>query len=271
MTHEDIYNQILQKKSFLCVGLDSEYEKIPLFLKKYANPVLEFNKQIIDATKDFCVSYKINTAFYEKMGILGWQTLEETLKYIPDNKFTIADAKRGDIGNTSKNYAEAFLKNLNFDSITVAPYMGRDSISPFLENKDKWAIVLALTSNQGAFDFQTLKLENGKYLYEEVIEKSKSWGDNIMYVVGATKADKIKSIRALVPNHFLLVPGVGAQGGSLEEVAINGMNEKVGILINSSRDIIFADNTEKFAEKARENAKKIQEKMSIILDKYLKT
>jgi orotidine-5'-phosphate decarboxylase len=270
MTREQLFDNIKRKKSFLCVGLDTDITKIPKHLLQSEDPIFEFNKQIIDATKDFCVSYKPNMAFYETQGAKGWISLEKTINYI--NKtctdiFTIADAKRGDIGNTSKMYAKAFLENLNFDSITVAPYMGEDSVTPFLEYKNKWVILLALTSNKGAFDFQTTN-----NFYQSVLETSKKWGnpDNMMYVVGATKAEMLADIRKIVPDSFLLVPGVGAQGGSLQDVAKYGMNKQCGLLVNSSRGIIYADTTENFAEKAREEAVKLQKEMEELLDKYLR-
>lgn len=271
MTTPQLIEQIRLKKSFLCIGLDVDLTKIPAHLLTTEDPIFEFNKAIIDATHDLCVSYKPNTAFYEAYGIKGWQSLEKTITYI--NKkypemFTIADAKRGDIGNTSTMYAKAFLEDLNFDSVTVAPYMGKDSVEPFLAFENKHTIMLALTSNEGAFDFQTLET-NGQELYKTVLETSKNWknGQNLMYVVGATKAEYFAEIRKIVPNSFLLVPGVGAQGGSLAEVCKYGMNENVGLLINSSRGIIYASNETDFAEKAREEALKLQVEMEEILSK----
>lgn len=263
MTKAELVAQIKLKKSFLCVGLDTDINKIPQHLLKFENPILEFNKQIIDATKEYCVAYKPNIAFYEALGSKGWDILEETIKYIPKDIFTIADAKRGDIGNTSDMYASAFFKKYNFDSITASPYMGSDSILPYLEYKDKWVISLALTSNKGAMDFQTKELSNGKMLFEEVLEESKKWGDenNLMYVVGATRGDLFKKVRAIVPNSFLLVPGVGAQGGSLQDVVDYGMNSEVGLLVNSSRGIIYASQNEEFAIQAKEAAKKLQQEM----------
>ena len=245
--------------------------KIPSHLLLTEDPIFEFNKAIIDATHDLCVSYKPNTAFYEAYGIKGWQSLEKTINYINENYpeiFTIADAKRGDIGNTSSMYAKAFLEDLNFDSVTVAPYMGKDSVEPFLALENKHTILLALTSNEGAFDFQTLET-NGKKLYETVLETSKKWknAQNLMYVVGATKAEYFAEIRKIIPNSFLLVPGVGAQGGNLQEVCKYGMNEQIGLLINSSRGIIYASNQEDFAQKAREEALKLQQEMAAILAK----
>lgn len=245
--------------------------KIPSHLLLTEDPIFEFNKAIIDATHDLCVSYKPNTAFYEAYGIKGWQSLEKTINYINENYpeiFTIADAKRGDIGNTSSMYAKAFLEDLNFDSVTVAPYMGKDSVEPFLALENKHTILLALTSNEGAFDFQTLET-NGKKLYETVLETSKKWknAQNLMYVVGATKAEYFAEIRKIIPNSFLLVPGVGAQGGNLQEVCKYGMNQQIGLLINSSRGIIYASNQEDFAQKAREEALKLQQEMAAILAK----
>jgi orotidine-5'-phosphate decarboxylase len=270
MNKKQLFQQIKTKKSFLCVGLDPVLENIPKHLLKYENPVLEFNKQIIDATKDLCVAYKPNTAFFECMGLKGWETLIETWKYIPSNIFTIADAKRGDIGNTSAMYANAFFNEsqsgMSFDAITVAPYMGKDSVSPFLNHADKWVILLALTSNAGHHDFQLTQSENGK-LYEQVIRTSSGWADSeqLMYVVGATRAEEFQNIRSLAPNNFLLVPGVGAQGGSLADVCKFGLNSECGLLVNSSRGIIYASNGEDFAEKAREEALKLQQEMEEIL------
>ena len=269
MTNAEIIAQIKKKKSFLCIGLDVDVTKIPKHLLNTEDPIFEFNKAIIDATHDLCVSYKPNTAFYEAYGIKGWQSLEKTINYINANHpeiFTIADAKRGDIGNTSSIYAKAFFEDLNFDSVTVAPYMGKDSVEPFLAFENKHTIILALTSNEGAFDFQTQNVE-GRELYKVVLETSKSWknAENLMYVVGATKAEYFTEIRKIVPDSFLLVPGVGAQGGSLAEVCKHGMNENVGLLINSSRGIIYASNGTDFAEKAREEALKLQQEMEEIL------
>lgn len=267
MDRRELIAQIKKKQSFLCVGLDTDIERIPKHLMDSDDPVFEFNKAIIDATKDFCVAYKPNIAFYESMGVDGWKSLQKTLDYIPKDIFTIADAKRGDIGNTSKMYAKAFFENMDFDSITVAPYMGRDSVSPFLEYQNKWVILLAATSNVGAEDFQFEEFKNDKKLFELVLERSKKWGDknNLMYVVGATRPELFLDIRKIVPEHFLLVPGVGAQGGTLEEVAKFGMNKDCGLLINSSRQIIYASTYTDFAEKAAEEAEKIQQKMSILL------
>ena len=269
MTTTQLIQQIQNKKSFLCIGLDVDLHKIPSHLLTTEDPIFEFNKAIIDATHDLCVSYKPNMAFYEAHWLKGWTSLQKTINYINENYpdiFTIADAKRGDIGNTSTMYAKAFLEDLNFDSVTVAPYMGKDSVEPFLAFENKHTILLALTSNEGAFDFQTQNVGE-EALYQKVIKTSKSWqnSQNLMYVVGATKAEYFAEIRKLVPNSFLLVPGVGAQGGSLSEVCQYGMNENVGLLINSSRAIIYASNGLDFAEKAREEALKLQQEMQEIL------
>lgn len=271
MTTQQLIAQIRQKESFLCIGLDVDLTKIPSHLLETEDPIFEFNKAIIDATHDLAVSYKPNTAFYEAYGIKGWQSLQKTIEYINEKYpeiFTIADAKRGDIGNTSTMYAKAFLEDLNFDSVTVAPYMGKDSVEPFLAFENKHTILLALTSNQGAFDFQTLTVD-GIPLYKHVLETSKNWknSENLMYVVGATKAEYFTEIRKIVPDSFLLVPGVGAQGGSLSEVCKFGMNENIGLLINSSRGIIYASKGIDFAEKAREEALKMQQEMEAILVK----
>ncbi len=270
MTTQQLTQQIHQKKSFLCIGLDVDLNKIPKHLLETEDPIFEFNKAIIDATHDLAVSYKPNTAFYEAYGIKGWKSLQKTINYLNQNHleiFTIADAKRGDIGNTSSMYAKAFFEDLNFDSVTVAPYMGKDSVEPFLAFENKHTIMLALTSNEGAFDFQTLNV-NGKELYKTVIETSKTWKnyENLMYVVGATKAEYFTEIRKIIPNSFLLVPGVGAQGGSLSEVCKYGLSENVGLLINSSRAIIYASSEKDFAQKAREEALKIQQEMAAILE-----
>jgi orotidine-5'-phosphate decarboxylase len=275
MTTAQLIEQIRLKKSFLCIGLDVDLTKIPTHLLTTEDPIFEFNKAIIDVTHDVCVSYKPNTAFYEAYGIKGWQSLQKTIDYINTNYpeiFTIADAKRGDIGNTSTMYAKAFFEDLNFDSVTVAPYMGKDSVEPFLAFENKHTIMLALTSNEGAFDFQTLET-NGQELYNTVLETSKKWknSENLMYVVGATKAEYFTEIRKIVPNSFLLVPGVGAQGGSLAEVCKYGMNENIGLLINSSRGVIFASNGLDFAEKARVEALKLQAEMEGILSKKQKS
>lgn len=270
--YNQLFEQIKKKKSFLCVGLDSDIAKIPQYLLTAEDPVFEFNKAIIDATAEVAIAYKPNIAFYESRGLAGWKSLENTVRYIKTNYpeiFTIADAKRGDIGNTSQMYAKAFLETLDFDSITVAPYMGEDSVIPFLQYPGKWVILLALTSNKGAFDFQFFE-NSGEKLYEKVLKRSQDWGDkqNMMYVVGATKAEMLEGIRQIVPDHFLLVPGVGAQGGSLEEVAKFGMNSHCGLIVNSSRGIIFADKTERFAERAAEEARKLQQDMMRLLAEY---
>ncbi len=271
MTRQELFDQIQQKKSYLCVGLDSDISKIPKHLLELEDPIFEFNKQIIDATKDLCVAYKPNIAFYESLGAKGWESLEKTLAYIPKEIFTIADAKRGDIGNTSRMYAKAFFERMSFDSITIAPYMGKDSVKPFLEFKGKWAILLALTSNEGSQDFQQKKLSSEEFLYEKVLHKSQKWGtpDNLMFVVGATKASDFALIRELAPKNFLLVPGVGAQGGNLKEVSKYGMNSECGLLVNSSRGIIYASDGEDFAEKAREKAQELQREMEVYLEKFL--
>jgi len=275
MNKKELINLIKRKKSFLCVGLDTDINKIPTHLLKETNPVLEFNKKIIDATIEYAVAYKPNLAFYESMGIKGLHILEKTMKYLDNFKgevFTIADAKRGDIGNTSQQYSKAFLSkdNYDFDAITVAPYMGEDSVSPFLNYKGKWVILLALTSNKGAFDFQFLKTENNRCVYEEVLIKSKEWGNdkNMMYVVGATQAEMLENIRKIVPEHFLLVPGVGAQGGSLEEVAKYGMTKDCGLLVNASRSILYASNKEDYALKAKEEAISMQMEMESLLKQF---
>ena len=272
MTKQQLFEQIQKKRSFLCVGLDSSLDKIPQHLLRYENPILEFNKQIIDATKDLCVAYKPNTAFYECYGKKGWETLTETWKYIPNDIFSIADAKRGDIGNTSAMYAETFFNEasseMSFDSVTVAPYMGSDSVSPFLTFKDKWVILLALTSNAGHADFQSQEVGEDR-LFEKVIKISQTWATNeqMMYVVGATRGAAFGDVRKLAPDHFLLVPGVGAQGGDLGEVCKYGLNSQCGLLINSSRGIIYASQGEDFAERAREEALKLQQEMEQILVK----
>ncbi len=262
MNRDYLIQQIKEKKSFLCVGLDTDIEKIPVHLRTAADAVFQFNKQIIDATKDLCVAYKINTAFYEAHGIKGWEALEKTLNYIPDTHFKIADAKRGDIGNTSAQYAKAFFETIPFDAITVAPYMGSDSVKPFLNYKDKWTIVLGLTSNEGSIDFEQQKIGD-HFLYEEVLQKTSSWGtkENLMFVVGATKATDLSSIRKIIPDHFLLIPGVGAQGGSLADVCKYGLNKDCGLLVNASRAIIYAGKNEDFAEEARKVALQYQTEM----------
>lgn len=265
MDNSGLFNNIVKKHSFLCIGLDPEFEKIPAFLLKEKDPVFEFNKRIIDATHRYAVAYKPNVAFYECNGSDGWKSLKATVTYIKKNHpdiFVIADAKRGDIGNTSKMYARTFLEKMPFDAITVAPYMGEDSVTPFLSYNDKWVVLLALTSNKGADDFQYHN-EDGIRLFERVLSVSIKWGtvNNMMYVVGATRAEMLKDIRKIVPDHFLLVPGIGAQGGSLEEVARYGLNSKCGLLVNSSRAIIFADNSANFDKVAGEKAKEIQHEM----------
>jgi orotidine-5'-phosphate decarboxylase len=269
MTTSQLIAQINQKKSFLCIGLDVDLEKIPTHLLTLEDPIFEFNKAIIDATHHLCVAYKPNTAFYEAYGLKGWKSLEKTIHYLNKNYpeiYTIADAKRGDIGNTSTMYAKAFLEDLAFDSVTVAPYMGKDSVEPFLAFKDKHTIMLALTSNEGAFDFQTQKINN-KELYKQVLETSKTWkySENLMYVVGATKAEYFAEIRKIVPKAFLLVPGVGAQGGNLQDVCKYGLTENIGLLINSSRGIIYASKNEDFANTAALKAKELQQQMEVIL------
>ncbi|MGB5700094.1 orotidine-5'-phosphate decarboxylase [Muriicola sp.] len=269
MTTEELVEQIYKKRSFLCIGLDTDLEKIPPHLLSEPDPIFAFNKEIIDATHHLCVAYKPNTAFYEAYGLKGWESLERTINYLNEHHpeiFTIADAKRGDIGNTATRYAKAFFEALNFDSITVAPYMGRDSIEPFLAFKNKHTILLALTSNPGAFDFQTLKVDH-KELYKQVLETSRTYknSNNLMFVVGATKASFLKEIRNIVPDHFLLVPGVGAQGGKLDEVCGYGLNHQVGLLINSSRGILYASDGKDFAEKAAAEARLLQLAMALEL------
>jgi len=263
MTRHQLISRIRTTGSYLCVGLDSDLSRIPQHLKDAKDPIFEFNRQIIDATKDHCVAYKINTAFYEAEGVKGWESMERTVNYIPQTHFRIADAKRGDIGNTSTQYARAFFETLNFDAITVAPYMGEDSVRPFLEYKDKWTILLGLTSNAGAKDFELQPAANG-LLYEKVLTTAAKWGspDNLMYVIGATQADAFTRIRELMPAHFYLVPGVGAQGGSLEAISQKAMNADIGLLVNASRAVIYASNKEDFAEKARKVAAEYQAEMS---------
>jgi len=270
MTTQDIFKQIVTKKSFLCVGLDSDINKLPQCLKNTTDTVFAFNKTIVDATAKYSIAYKPNLAFYESNGISGWQSLEKTVNYIKQNYpeiFLIADAKRGDIGNTSKMYAQAFFEKLPFDAVTVAPYMGEDSVSPFLTYKDKFVILLALTSNKGANDFQFIENNVHVQLFEQVLRTSQKWAtsEQMMYVVGATRAEMLADVRKIVPNHFLLVPGVGAQGGSLSEVAKFGMNEQCGLIVNSSRAIIFADSTDKFSQRAEEEAHKVQVEMRELL------
>jgi orotidine-5'-phosphate decarboxylase len=267
MTRAQLIQQIKNKKSFLCIGLDTDLDKIPTHFLEMEDPIFEFNKAIIDATKDYCVAYKPNIAFYECHGAKGWESLQKTVDYIPKNIFTIADAKRGDIGNTSLYYAKTFFNEYQFDSVTVAPYMGEDSVAPFLTHENKWAILLALTSNKGALDFQMTEDISGEKLFEKVLKKSATWGtpENLMYVVGATRAERIGEVRKLVPNHFFLVPGVGAQGGSLEDVVKYGWNNDCGLLVNSSRGILYASKGADFAEKARAEAEKLQLEMAKLL------
>lgn len=274
MTREELYGNIMRKKSFLCVGLDTDVEKIPEHLfDESDDAIFAFNKAIIDATADLCVAYKPNLAFYESIGIEGWDILERTVEYIRINypdQFIIADAKRGDIGNTSAMYARTFFGNMDVDSVTVAPYMGADSVTPFLTYPGKWVTLLALTSNKGAFDFQFMEDRvTGEWLFEKVLRTSLQWGnaDNMMYVVGATKAEMLEDVRKIVPEHFLLVPGIGAQGGSLQEVAAHGMNSQCGLLVNSSRAIIYADSTPAFADAARAEARRVQQEMAVLLEK----
>ncbi|GAO31549.1 orotidine-5'-phosphate decarboxylase [Geofilum rubicundum] len=273
MNKEQLFQQIREKKSFLCVGLDTDIQKIPRFLLDTTDAIFAFNKEIVDATHDLAVAYKPNLAFYESLGVNGWNSLEKTVNYIRYNYpdlFIIADAKRGDIGNTSSLYARAFFDSMDFDAVTVAPYMGEDSVKPFLTYVDRWVILLALTSNKGADDFQYMS-EDGERLFERVLKYSSEWGDeeNMMYVVGATRAETLSDIRKIVPDHFLLVPGVGAQGGSLAEVARYGMNKQCGLLVNSSRQIIYASSGEDFAAKARSAAQEVQTEMAGLLDQYL--
>ena len=274
MNADQLFEQIKAKRSFLCVGLDSDMNKIPRHLLAEEDPLFAFNKAIVDATAQYAVCYKPNLAFYEDCGEKGMISLRRTLKYIREkypDLFVIADAKRGDIGNTSKMYARAFFSEYQFDAVTLSPYMGRDTVDPFLQFDGKWAVIVALSSNPSAADFEMLPLEDGGYLHEKVIDASKEWGttDNLMYVVGATKAKMLKGIRELIPDHFLLVPGVGAQGGSLEEVAKFGMNRRCGLLVNSSRGIIYADNGERFAEAAGEKAAELASQMADLLEQYL--
>jgi orotidine-5'-phosphate decarboxylase len=273
MNKEELFRTIQQKKSYLCVGLDTDIKKIPQHLLNTPDPVFEFNKRIIDATADLCVAYKPNIAFYEALGPKGWESLEKTLNYIPEGIFTIADAKRGDIGNTSELYARTYFEYYNFDSVTVAPYMGEDSVKPFLLKKDKWIILLALTSNPGSLDFQLTESgrEVKRYLFEQVISKSQEWAtdEQLMYVVGATRTDYLQRVRALAPDHFLLVPGVGAQGGSLKEISRLGMNKHCGLLVNSARNIIYAGNGPDFDQQARQEAQRMQQEMADLLDQYL--
>ena len=263
MNKSNLIRLIHKKKSFLCVGLDPDLSKIPPFILEMEDPIFEFNKRIIDATQDLCVAYKPNIAFYECLGAKGWESLKKTVDYISDDAFLIADAKRGDIGNTSSMYAKTFFESMDFSSITVSPYMGSDSVEPFLKFKNKWVILLALTSNLGSQDFQKISDSNGVNLYENVIRKSAKWAgdDRMMYVVGATQSKLIKEVRKIVPNHFLLVPGIGAQGGNLSEVIENGLNSDYGLLINSSRSIIYSDSSLDFASSARNAAMQIKLEM----------
>lgn len=272
MTRQALFENILKKKSFLCIGLDSELSKLPKHLLACEDPVFEFNRLIIEATQDLCVAYKPNLAFYEAMGSKGWQTLEKTMALIPSDIFTIADAKRGDIGNTSTQYARAFFENMSFDAVTVAPYMGEDSVRPFLQFDEKWVILLALTSNEGSKNFQFATQDGREPLYEKVMQQAQEWGttDNLMFVTGATHPEKFKAIRRIAPDHFLLVPGIGAQGGELREVCKYGLNSQAGLLVNSSRGIIFAGDGEDFASKARTAALEVQKEMEQILAPFLR-
>lgn len=272
MTREQLFEQIIKKQSFLCVGLDTDIRKIPQHLLQEEDPIFSFNKAIIDATAAYCVAYKPNLAFYESMGVRGWISFEKTIQYLNENypeQMIIADAKRGDIGNTSAMYARTFFEEINVDAVTVAPYMGEDSVTPFLGYEGKWVILLALTSNKGSHDFQLTEDANGEKLFEKVLHKSQEWADanQMMYVVGATQGKAFEDIRRIAPDHFLLVPGVGAQGGSLEEVCKYGMNKNCGLIVNSSRAIIYADTSEQYAEVAAQKAKEVQEQMAAELAK----
>lgn len=271
MTRSELFAQIQQKSSFLCVGLDPDLEKIPSHLRSEPDPIFSFCKAIIEETADFSVAYKPNVAFFEALGAKGWETLAKVAEVMPKDTFTIADAKRGDIGNTSKLYAKAFFESMNFDSVTVAPYMGQDSVTPFLEFENKWVILLALTSNVGSLDFQLIEDKTGKPLYQSVLKKSQEWGspENLMYVVGATRGELIGEARKAAPEHFFLVPGVGAQGGSLSDVARFGMNSSCGLLVNSSRGIIYASGEKDFAKAARAEAHKLQQEMKHLLEVHL--
>ena len=271
MNRQQLFENIKQKKSFLCVGLDTDIKKIPSHLLNEEDPIFTFNKAIIDATAPYCIAYKPNLAFYESMGVKGWISFEKTIKYLNENypeQFTIADAKRGDIGNTSAMYARTFFEEMQLDALTVAPYMGEDSVTPFLNYEGKWVILLALTSNKGSHDFQLTEDATGERLFEKVLRKSQEWGnaDNMMYVVGATQGKMFEDIRKVAPEHFLLVPGVGAQGGSLEEVCRYGMTSQCGLIVNSSRAIIYADSTENYATVAAEKAKEVQMQMAALLE-----
>ncbi|MGP1549699.1 MAG: orotidine-5'-phosphate decarboxylase [Prevotella fusca] len=275
MNRQQLINEIFTKKTFLCVGLDTDINKIPAYLKNEDDPIFAFNKAVIDATAPYCVAYKPNLAFYECYGLKGMLAFEKTIQYIKEthpNHFIIADAKRGDIGNTSKMYAQTFFEEYNLDSVTVAPYMGEDSVKPFLEYEGKWVILLALTSNKGSHDFQLTEDKQGERLFEKVLKKSQEWGttDNLMYVVGATQGKMFEDIRRMAPEHFLLVPGVGAQGGSLQEVCKYGMTKDCGLLVNSSRGIIYASTDTDFAEVAAVKAKELQEEMAVELEKVRK-
>ncbi len=272
MTKQELIQEIFEKKTFLCVGLDTDLKKIPAHLLSEDDPIFAFNKAIIDATAPYCVSYKPNLAFYECYGVKGWIALEKTVKYLKENypkHFIIADAKRGDIGNTSAMYAQTFFEDLDVQALTVAPYMGEDSVTPFLKYAGKWVVLLALTSNKGSQDLQMLQTENGHRLFEDTLTVSQKWGndENMMYVVGATQGQLFEDVRKLAPNHFLLVPGVGAQGGSLSEVCQYGMTADCGLLVNSSRGIIYADNSENFAAVAADKARELQEEMAVELAK----
>jgi orotidine-5'-phosphate decarboxylase len=272
MNRSQLFELIKRKRSYLCVGLDTDIEKIPKHLLSLPDPIFEFNRQIIDATCEYCIAYKPNIAFYEALGPKGWESLQRTLEYIPKDIFTIADAKRGDIGNTSGLYARAFFQQMNFDALTVAPYMGEDSVRPFLQFENKWVILLAHTSNPGSADFQLVESKvTGKRLYEEVIIRAKAWADadHMMFVVGATQAEKMESIRTLAPKYFFLVPGVGAQGGDLEMVSKYGMNKECGLIVNSARAIIYASDGKDFSSRAREEARKVQMQMEALLERYV--
>ncbi len=274
MTKLELFEQVKQKQSFLCIGLDTDKKKIPHHLLEMEDPIYEFNKAIVDATAPYCVAFKPNVAFYESEGTAGWMSLEKSIAYIRQRypeQFIIADAKRGDIGNTSEMYARTFFEKLKADAVTVAPYMGEDSVKPFLNQPGRWVVLLALTSNKGSLDFQLTADANGERLFEKVLRVSQKWASNeqMMYVVGATQGKRFEEVRKIAPNHFLLVPGVGAQGGSLEEVCRYGMNRECGLLVNSSRAIIYADQGEGFAHAAAEEAAKLQEEMKLMLQKYL--
>ncbi|HBG42375.1 orotidine-5'-phosphate decarboxylase [Limibacterium fermenti] len=274
MTKQQLFEQIIKKRSFLCVGLDTDIEKIPDYLTDNEDPIYTFNKAIIDATAPYCIAYKPNVAFYESAGIEGWLSLQKTVAYIKQRHpqlFIIADAKRGDIANTSEMYARTFFDGMKVDALTVAPYMGEDSVKPFLLYPESWVILLALTSNKGSNDFQQTENKNGERLFEQVLRVSQTWAsdEQMMYVVGATHGTLLQDVRKIVPNHFLLVPGVGTQGGSLEDVCRYGMNKQCGLIVNASRSIIYADHTESFAEAAAEEAKKLQQEMNLLMDKYL--